>query len=277
MKVENHMDARGREELGHTAFSRAAEHERTAVIGYASCSSEGSAGTAELKLQASVIARECSRRGLALIEVVAEREPDTGKGLGRPGLAYALDRIRSGEAKALMVSELSRMTHSAAELGSIVEWLLSQDVRLIAPANSLDTESEHGRIGAQLIIEVSRWERRRLSERTRKGLEAARSRGKTTGRSAVSDNPDLTERINQMRAQGMTLQAIADRLNEEGVPTVRGGTKWRHSSVQAAAGYKRRTDRLPRPTLLEQALSGEDASGTELSLAEPQRVRLDLN
>ena len=42
-----------------------------------------------------------------------------------------------------------------------------------------------------------------------------------------------------MRAQGMTLQAIADRLNEEGVPTVRGGAKWRHSSVQAAVGYRR--------------------------------------
>jgi hypothetical protein len=48
-----------------------------------------------------------------------------------------------------------------------------------------------------------------------------------------------------MRAQGMTLQAIADRLNEKGVPTVRGGAKWRPSSVQAAAGYKRR----PRPRL----------------------------
>jgi hypothetical protein len=36
------------------------------------------------------------------------------------------------------------------------------------------------------------------------------------------------------------LQAIADRLNEEGVPTVRGGAKWRHSSVQTAAGYVRR-------------------------------------
>jgi hypothetical protein len=42
-----------------------------------------------------------------------------------------------------------------------------------------------------------------------------------------------------MRADGMTLQAIADVLNEEGVPTLRGGTKWRPSSVQSAAGYKR--------------------------------------
>ncbi|MBD0282171.1 MAG: recombinase family protein [Thermoleophilaceae bacterium] len=42
-----------------------------------------------------------------------------------------------------------------------------------------------------------------------------------------------------MRAQGMTLQAIADTLNAEGVPTLRGGVEWRPSSVQAAAGYKR--------------------------------------
>ena len=43
------------------------------------------------------------------------------------------------------------------------------------------------------------------------------------GRSAVSDLPELHERIVRMREQGMTLQAIADVLNDEGVPTLRGG------------------------------------------------------
>ena len=38
----------------------------------------------------------------------------------------------------------------------------------------------------------------------------------------------------------MTLQAIADALNAEGVPTLRGGETWRQSGVQAAAGYRRR-------------------------------------
>jgi Recombinase len=55
-----------------------------------------------------------------------------------------------------------------------------------------------------------------------------------------------------MRAKGMTLQAIADALNEEGVPTLRGGAKWRPSSVQSATGYKRpsrarKGGRLPGP------------------------------
>jgi hypothetical protein len=43
----------------------------------------------------------------------------------------------------------------------------------------------------------------------------------------------------------LTLQAIADELNEEGIPTPRGGTKWRPSSVQAAVGYKRPAHRDP--------------------------------
>jgi hypothetical protein len=35
-----------------------------------------------------------------------------------------------------------------------------------------------------------------------------------------------------MRDRGMTLQAIADTLNAEHVPTIRGGAKWRRSSLQ---------------------------------------------
>ena len=42
-----------------------------------------------------------------------------------------------------------------------------------------------------------------------------------------------------MRVNGMTLQAIADRLNAENVPTLRGGKKWRPSGVHAATGYRR--------------------------------------
>jgi hypothetical protein len=59
----------------------------------------------------------------------------------------------------------------------------------------------------------------------------------------------------------MTLQAIADRLNEDGVPTVRGGAKWRHSSVQAAAGYRRR-QRTPRGSVqIRPTSAGEQRTG----------------
>jgi DNA invertase Pin-like site-specific DNA recombinase len=231
------------------------------VIGYASCACAGSAAGLELKQQAEVITRECKRRGLALLEVVGERSPTTGKGLSRPGLAYALHRINSREATGLVVAELSRITDSVGELGTIMEWLLGLNARLVASADAFDTECEGGRLAAGLLIEVSGWERNRISERTRNGLQAARLSGGSTGRAAVVDDPALSKRIAHMRAQGMTLQAIADRLNEDGVPTVRGGAKWRHSSVQAAAGYRRR-QRTPRGSVqIRPTSAGEQRTG----------------
>jgi DNA invertase Pin-like site-specific DNA recombinase len=228
------------------------------AIGYASCALPGAAAAVELKQQAELITRECKHRGLELLEVVGERSPATGK--TRPGLAYALDRISSGEADGLVVVELSRLTQSVGELGRIIEWLLRLNVRLIASVDALDTNTDGGRLAAGLLSAVSGWERNRISERTRHGLQVARMNGRSIGRPAVADDPDLSQRIAQMRAQGMTLQAIADQLNDEGVPTVRGGAKWRHSSVQAAAGY-RRGQRPARDALASRRVAAGERGG----------------
>jgi hypothetical protein len=45
--------------------------------------------------------------------------------------------------------------------------------------------------------------------------------------------PALAKRIRNEREKGATLREIAERLNEEGVPTARGGKKWRPSSLEA--------------------------------------------
>ena len=74
-------------------------------------------------------------------------------------------------------------------------------------------------------------------ERTRNGLLAARAAARLRP-PAVADGHELQQRIAEMRAQGMTLQAIADRLNEEGVPTVRGGRSGARRASRPR-GYKR--------------------------------------
>ena len=230
------------------------------AIGYASCALPGSAAALELKQQAEVITNECKRRGLELLEVVGEHSPKGGRATTRPGLEYALDRIDSGAARGLVVVELSRLTHSVTELGGTIQWLLDRDVRLIASVDALDTYTEGGRLAAGLLVSVSGWERSRISERTRRGLAVARMNGRSVGRPAVADDPGLSQRIAAMRAKGMTLQAIADQLNEEGVPTVRGGAKWRHSSVQAAAGY-RRVGRAGREGVMSRPVAAGDPRG----------------
>jgi DNA invertase Pin-like site-specific DNA recombinase/peptidoglycan hydrolase-like protein with peptidoglycan-binding domain len=189
--------------------------------------------------QARAIEAACAARGWAFVAGVRESEPANGKGLARPGLTHALVRLERGEADCLVVTELARLTRSAAELGELLDRLGRARVRLVVLDLEIDTYTNSGQLVARALAIVSGWERERLSERTRKGLAAARERG-NTGRPAVSDRPELVERITSMRASGMTLQAIADALNAQGEPTMRGGAQWRPSSVQAALGYKRR-------------------------------------
>lgn len=86
-------------------------------------------------------------------------------------------------------------------------------------------------------------------DRTKAGRATARSEGRPISRPAVEDRPGLRERIAAERAEGLTLQAIADRLNAEGVPTLRGAPAWRPSSVQSASGYRRPRARRKPPVL----------------------------
>lgn len=211
------------------------------VLGYACVDAPpGEQFNDEFMAQAEKITSECERRGLVLLELVREREPEHLSGLSRPGLGYALDRISAGEAHGLVVAALSRLSPSVTELGKVLNWFSRSNARLVAAREGLDTKQRDGRLTARTLIEVASWERERLVERTRRGMTAARRKGPP----GVADNPELKRSIKLMRAEGMTLQAIADRLNAEGVPTVRGGAKWRPSSVQAAAGYRRpRADR----------------------------------
>jgi DNA invertase Pin-like site-specific DNA recombinase len=207
-----------------------------AMVGYASADADQRArANDELRRQVEEIASECERRGLCLLEVVRERDREHRRPLERPGLGYALEQIAAGNASGLVVSDLSRVTHSLPDLGRVLEWLAHSEARFVAVGPGLDTEEEAGRLALRAVIEVSRWERERLAERTRSGMRAARRKGPAS----VADDPELSERIAGMRGAGMTLQAIADQLNADGIPTVRGGAKWRPSSVQAAAGYRR--------------------------------------
>jgi DNA invertase Pin-like site-specific DNA recombinase/peptidoglycan hydrolase-like protein with peptidoglycan-binding domain len=211
----------------------------TTAVGYATVPKGDQRNGALVREQAAAISALCENRGWKLLELVRDVEEPRVKGLDRPGLTYALERVAKGEASCLVVSQLRRLSRSAADLGRILESIAAGGGRLVAMDVDVDTAVPAGRKAANVLISVGAWERERLGERTRKGLEAARAKGSRIGRPAIDDLPELKDRIAAMRANGMTLQAIADRLNEEGVPTLRGGEKWRPSSVQAAVGYRR--------------------------------------
>ena len=146
-------------------------------------------------------------------------------------------------------------------------WLRERGLRLVAVDVQLDTADAAGRIAADALISVGE-RANNGSPMTRGGRDPGDRR---PGRQAVRDLPKLREHIVAMRSAGMTLQAISDRLNEEGVPTIRGGREWRPSSVQVAAGY-RRPRRLSGP---RNSQSSSRGPSTPAEFRDPSEVKDD--
>ncbi len=195
-----------------------------------------------LDAQLDQLQRAAEYQGWKIVELVRD-EGVSGKDLSRPGLRRALELIADGKADGLAVAKLDRLSRSVIDAGMLAEWFDDVGARLVALDLNIDTNTPSGRMVFGVLSAVAEWERSTIAQRTRDGLAALRAKGKPTGRPAVADLPALAERIRAMRAQRLTLQAIADTLNTERVPTIRGGTCWRVSSVQSAAGYHRRAPR----------------------------------
>jgi DNA invertase Pin-like site-specific DNA recombinase len=239
--------SRGRSQPAPASVFEAPAEPAPRAIGYVCIPS---AANGQLAEQSGAIESACRERGLALASVV--HDVDVAGSDHRPALAWALEQLAAQKAEVLVVWRLRDLSSNVANLAPLLRWFDSEHRTLIALDLDLDTSTEAGRLAAVAIVGVGGWEHERISERTRRGLEAARSRGGAQGRTAVADIPELQERIARMREEGMTLQAIADALNAEGVPTLRGGTMWRPSSVQRATGYRRpsaggRGIELPKP------------------------------
>jgi DNA invertase Pin-like site-specific DNA recombinase len=216
------------------------------VIGYVTVSADS--GSSETERWSAAIQATCKRSNWNLLEIVGDRE--NRRTLERPGLGYALERIADGHAGGLVVGDLQSLSRSIVDLGALMAWFRDANATLIALDLGIDTSTAEGDHVASILIALSARAHERIADRTRNRLAERRANGGSNGRPAVRDRPELMERIAAMRAGGLTLQAIADQLNAENVPTLRGGTKWRPSSIQAALGYRRPgpRDHLPRLT-----------------------------
>lgn len=212
-----------------------------------------------LDAQEHELTRAFEYEGWELVDLVRD-EGVSGKDLNRPELRRALEMIAAGDADGLAVAKLDRLSRSVIDFSDLLEWFDHADARFVALDLKVDTATPSGRMIASILMVIAEWELGTISVRTKAGLAAKRAQGQPTGRPSVADRPDLLERIQLMRHQErMSLKAIADQLNLEGVPTLRGAGEWRASSVQSASGYqrprprRRRTELPPIPRRRSQA------------------------
>jgi len=204
---------------------------RPRAIGYVSTLAHAPIDVLDARNQTARIEHACAHRAWTLVGVTRDVDLNGASAASRPALEYALRQLEQDAVDRLIVVHLERLCSSIAALSDILDHVVRHGAHLLCLEPMIDTASDGGSTAIRALIRMSRWERDRLAERTRTGLAAAR-RSRARSRPAVEDRPELEDRIVALRADGMTFQEIADVLNAEQVPTLRGGREWRPSSLQ---------------------------------------------
>jgi DNA invertase Pin-like site-specific DNA recombinase len=202
------------------------------VLGYVRVSTdEQSSSGAGLEAQRQAIVAECERRGWQLVEVF-EDAGYSAKDLKRPGVQEALKVLKSGDASALVVAKLDRLSRSMLDFTGVMATAQKQGWALVALDCAVDTTTPAGEAMANVLATFAQFERRLISQRTREALAVKRAQGVRIGRPrAIPD--EVVERIRREREAGRTLAAIAEGLNGDGVPTAQGGKRWYPATVRA--------------------------------------------
>jgi DNA invertase Pin-like site-specific DNA recombinase len=208
-----------------------------AIIGYLRVSTTGQ-GESGLGIEAQKATIEAFARQAGQPVTAFYVEVESGKLADRPELAKALAHARRSKAR-LVVAKLDRLSRNVAFLSALLE----------SKVDFLACDNPHAnKLTIHLLAAVAEHEAEMISQRTKAALQAYKARGGKLGaqlpqcrnltpdavargrarsiqaraKAAAEAYADLAPAMREWRAAGLSLAAIAVRLNSEGHTTRRG-------------------------------------------------------
>jgi DNA invertase Pin-like site-specific DNA recombinase len=176
------------------------------LLGYARVSTEDQNLTAQLDALAAAGAGR----------VFADRI--SGSLRARPELDRMLDQLRAGDV--VVVTRYDRLARSLRDLLDIVQTIQSCGAEFRSLAEDIDTTTPAGRLVFHVFASIAQFERERISERTREGLEAARRRGRVGGRPPAL-SPAQKAEVRRMRDEELRPLAEIAQLFRVSTKTIR--------------------------------------------------------
>jgi site-specific DNA recombinase len=229
-----------------TSEARAAIAMRAA--GYVRVSTEEQATHGHgLDAQIRAVRSFAESQGYELVDVVADPGISGATRPGdRPGFGRLIELAADGQFSVLLVWKFDRLARQIVFAVTAVNELSERfGVVIRSVTEPIDTATPMGRTIFAVLAGMAEQERQAITERTWGGRREKATVGGFAGGSAplgyerdreggliVNQGEARTvRRIFKMRATGKTLQAIADALNEENVPTKLGG-RWHATTVR---------------------------------------------
>lgn len=195
-----------------------------------------------LEAQTAKIRAYCELNDLELIAIF-EDAGKTGKNLKREGIQEALNLLEAGEAAAIVVYKLDRLSRKTKDTLELIERIEKAGAAFHSITEKVDTQSALGKFFLTITAAFAQMERDTIAERTKEALAYKKEQGEYLGAAPFGyrlEGKELAEaeeeagiiaQIVTLRKSGHTLQQIADHLNQAETATKRGGI-WRHTTIR---------------------------------------------
>jgi DNA invertase Pin-like site-specific DNA recombinase len=134
-------------------------------------------------------------------------EKASGGRWDRPELHRMLDQLRAGDV--IVVWKLDRLSRSLKDLLHIMEKIQAIGASFRSITEDIDTTTAAGRMMMQIVGSFAEFERAMIRERTKAGLETARSEGRIGGRKPKLTSPQKQEAITMVRSGKKTASEVA--------------------------------------------------------------------
>jgi DNA invertase Pin-like site-specific DNA recombinase len=172
------------------------------LVGYARVSTQDQ----ELQLQLDALEKEGCRKEDIYIDKISGAKAE------RPGLDKCLKVLNAGDT--LLVWRLDRLGRSMPHLVALIEDLRTKQIGFRSICDgAIDTTTASGELIFNMFSSLAQFERRLIQERTRAGLEAARSRGRKGGRKKIENtDPRVLMAKNMHKDHGMSIDNICNTL-----------------------------------------------------------------
>jgi site-specific DNA recombinase len=215
------------------------------VFGYVRVSTEQQASEGiSLEAQQGKISAWCELNGYSLVGIFVDAGISGKRADNRPELQRALLAVTECGG-ILLVYSLSRLARSTKDTLAISDRLEKAGADLVSLSEKIDTTSAAGKMVFRMLAVLAEFERDLVSERTTAALQHKRKRGGRMGQVPfgfqVDDDGDtlvpsdheqqVILQVHRWRAEGQTLQSIAQGLMDEKVPNKSGRISWNTTQV----------------------------------------------
>ncbi len=198
----------------------------------------------EVEVQVQIIEEYVKKKGWELDSILKDLVPDSDD-MKHPSMISLVQKAIDNEFDVLVLPRLDRLTRNIRYFTHLLDNVFKPNgIEIVSLDEGLESFTKRGKLAIDILNIVTKWEKKKISDRTKEMIEKKRLIGETVGHAPfgfkyhnkrlvmIEDEMQVVRLILKERELGGSFHGIARSLNERGIRAKRGG-KWYAETIKS--------------------------------------------